>query len=81
MVAALKAATSPKKDTQKMKKSRKEYKDYGEYLEDAYEEWCDLADEQRMSTVRSAKYGPPSNRLTITEYNGELISEWNREKN
>ena len=61
-----------------MEKSKKAYKDYGEYLEDAYEEWCDLINKQRKSRGRSAKYGPLSNRLTITEYNGELIAEWSR---
>ena len=63
-----------------MDKSKKEYQDYGEYLEDAYEEWCDLLEEQRKQTERSAQYGLPSNRLTITEYNGEMKAEWNREE-
>lgn len=60
---------------------KKEYQDYGEYLEDAYEEWCDLLEERRKKEIRSAQYGAPSNRLTITEYNGEMIAEWSREKN
>lgn len=63
-----------------MDKSKKEYQDYGEYLEDAYEEWCDLLEEQRKQTERSAQYGLLSNRLTITEYNGEMKAEWNREE-
>lgn len=54
---------------------KKEYKDYGEYLEDAYEE--SLAECEKMA-ARSAQYGQPSNKLTITEKNGELEAEWIR---
>jgi deoxyadenosine/deoxycytidine kinase len=58
---------------------KNEYQDYGEYLEDVYEEWCDLLEEQYEIGINSAQYGPPSNRLTITQHNGQLKARWNRE--
>lgn len=50
--------------------SKKEYKDYGEYLEDAYEEMAE----------RSARYGQPSNMVTVRKKKGTLEAEWNKRK-
>ena len=59
----------------------KVYQDYGEYLEDAYEEWCEkMVEEQQGQYERVAQYGPSSNRLTIVEVNGTLRAEWSREQ-